>query len=259
MARRWYSLFTSRKAVSTATEGNVRLGAFYFPSRFAILLSDEEGGSALWGKQKRIDINPELLDISEGRSELLQNESEQATNSQTSSDVQPDAQIIYVNGLVLPHASRLTYQQSSTKRYAPLPPRRVIAATVGEEKCVLVDVTGYSDPQAIREHILNELQILSGLHSAFSIYRKGLVLLNDRQLFLCCLKLGDDKGSLVLVAQHASGLPRSSVSPHPAQPTQPLQLQETSEGTTGFSTRSESLKHLAGKWIQPSQPATTQS
>ncbi|KAG9120751.1 hypothetical protein FRC07_003629, partial [Ceratobasidium sp. 392] len=253
----------------------------WFPSNFAMVISEEEAISALRSEQGYIVIDPALLDASGNSSELLQNELKQATNSQMALvdgrtwvlGVQPNGQIIYVNGLghrrrdisnednldpiiapkptphspqpLLPYASIPTYQQSSTKGRIPSPPRRVITATIGEEKRVIVDVTGYSDPQAIREHILEKLQIPGGLYSAFAIYHKGLVRdvvgspLDDKQLLLDCLELGDDKGSLVLVIQDTSSLPRSNASPPPTQPAQPLQLQEAAESTTGSNARSE--------------------
>ncbi|QRW00346.1 STE/STE11 kinase [Ceratobasidium sp. AG-Ba] len=126
-----------------------------------------------------------------------------------------------------PHVRRTSdgtraIQSPSTRRpFSPpgrqtlSPPQRtpleriIVAVTHDAENYVVVDITGQTDAQAIRERILSKLHIPDDLHASFAIYRTELggfaiggALDNDR-LLIDCQHFGDDRGSLKFLAQRA--------------------------------------------------------
>ncbi|KAB5594379.1 Mitogen-activated protein kinase kinase kinase [Ceratobasidium theobromae] len=87
--------------------------------------------------------------------------------------------------------------------------RIIVAVTHDAENYVVVDLTGHTEAQAIRERILSKLHIPDDLHASFAIYRTELggfaigAALDDNQLLIDCQHFGDDKGSLKFLAQRA--------------------------------------------------------
>ncbi|CAE6416710.1 unnamed protein product [Rhizoctonia solani] len=108
---------------------------------------------------------------------------------------------------------RSAAQASANISSAVSPPQRleriIVAVTHDAENYVVVDLTGHTDAQAIRERILSKLHIPDDLHSNIAIYRTELggfaigPALDDNQLLIDCQHFGDDKGTLKFLAQRA--------------------------------------------------------
>ncbi|CAE6525555.1 unnamed protein product [Rhizoctonia solani] len=108
-------------------------------------------------------------------------------------------------------------RQASPPQHSVIKERVTVAVTSDAENYVVVDLTGHTDAQAIRERMLSKLHIPEDLHPSFSIYRTELggfaigAALDDNQLLIDCQHFGDDKGTLKFLAQRADG---PSESPH---------------------------------------------
>ncbi|KAG8707261.1 hypothetical protein FRC08_000614 [Ceratobasidium sp. 394] len=104
---------------------------------------------------------------------------------------------------------------SPPSRHALSPPQRtpseriIVAVTHDAENYVVVDITGQTDAQAIRERIPSKLHIPDDLHPSFAIYLTELGgfaiggALDNNQLLNDCQHFGDDRGSLKFLAQRA--------------------------------------------------------
>ncbi|CAE6471790.1 unnamed protein product [Rhizoctonia solani] len=111
-------------------------------------------------------------------------------------------------------SSQSVHRPFSPNRQAS-PPQRlgteriIVAVTSDAENYVVVDLTGHTDAQAIRERILSKLHIPDDVHPSFAIYRTELggfaigAALDDNQLLIDCQHFGDDKGTLKFLAQRA--------------------------------------------------------
>ncbi|KAG8686467.1 hypothetical protein FRC08_012497, partial [Ceratobasidium sp. 394] len=143
------------------------------------------------------------------------------------SDNQPESSAAPHAPVYPPHVRRTSdgiraMQSPSTRRpfsppgrHALSPPQRtpseriIVAVTHDAENYVVVDITGQTDAQAIRERILSKLHIPDDLHPSFAIYRTELGgfaiggALDNNQLLIDCQHFGDDRGSLKFLAQRA--------------------------------------------------------
>ncbi|KAG8689612.1 hypothetical protein FRC09_012349, partial [Ceratobasidium sp. 395] len=141
------------------------------------------------------------------------------------SDNQPESSAtphVYPPHIRRPSDGTRAIQSPSTRRpFSPpgrhvlSPPQRtpseriIVAVTHDAENYVVVDITGQTDAQAIRERILSKLHIPDDLHASFAIYRTELGgfaiggALDNNQLLIDCQHFGDDRGSLKFLAQRA--------------------------------------------------------
>ncbi|CUA75625.1 hypothetical protein RSOLAG22IIIB_05990 [Rhizoctonia solani] len=112
-------------------------------------------------------------------------------------------------------------RQASPPQRSVTKERITVAVTSDTENYVVVDLTGHTDAQAIRERILSKLHIPGDLHPSFSIYRTELgglavgAALDDNQLLIDCQHFGDDKGTLKFLVQRADAPPESPDGPVP--------------------------------------------
>ncbi|CAE6478489.1 unnamed protein product, partial [Rhizoctonia solani] len=161
----------------------------------------------------------------------------------------------------------------SVPRALPLPPTRaspqrsvtkeriIVAVTSDGENYVVVNLTGLSDAQAIRERMLSKLHIPDDLHPIFGIYRTELRwiaiggALDDNQLMIDCQHFGDDKGTLKFLVQ-PTDVPSESSAHRSAHASGPIRVppyistpsrQSHSRGPSEIDTAHERTMALAAE------------